>query len=100
VQPGFVGSKAPALGPVPAQRIFPLLDAVLNVAASVSNFDHLRGRQPGIGHDEPDPSEELSSVPLDLGNDSRLLAPCLCLAPHVDQPDLNAALSAVISRGE
>jgi len=91
-QAGLVGCESAATGLVPAQRVLPLFDAVLNIAASIVHFDHLPGRQLGMGHDEPDPREEFSFVPLDLGNHSAVFVPLLCLIPEINQPDLNSAL--------
>ena len=77
---------------VPAQRVLPLFDSILNVPASVVNLDHLPGRKLGIGHDKPDPWEEFSVVPLDFGNHPALSIPSLRLVPEINQPDLNSTL--------
>jgi hypothetical protein len=57
-QPGLVHGEAPPTGLVPAKLILPLFDSVLNIAASVVRLDHFPGKEPGIGHDEPDSWEE------------------------------------------
>ena len=91
-QTGLVSGEATATRFVPTKRVLPLFDAVLNIAASVVHLDHFPGRKLGVGHDEPDPREEFPFVPLDLGDNSTLLLPGLCLVAEVNQPDLNAAL--------
>ena len=68
---------------------FPLFDPVLHVAATVVHLDYLPGRQPGIGHDEPDPWEEFPNVPFDLRYHPMLPVPGLGLVPEINQPDLN-----------
>ena len=91
-QPGLVGGESMATRLVPAQRVLPLFDPVLNVATTVVHLDHLPGRELGIGHDESDPREEFPVVPLDLGDHSAFSVPRLCLIPEINQPDLNPAL--------
>jgi len=81
-----------ATGLVPAQRVLPLFDPVLNIAASVVHLDHLPGRQLGIGHDGPDPREEYPIVPFDLRDNSAFSVQRLCPMPEINQPDLNSTL--------
>src|SRR5271157_28 len=91
-QPGLVGCESMAARLVPTQRVLPLFDPILNVPTTVVHLDHLPGRKLGIGHDEPDPWEELPFVPLDFGNHPALSVPRLCLVREIDQPDLNSTL--------
>jgi len=91
-QAGLVGCESTATRLVPTQRGLPLFDPVLNVAASVVHLNHFPGRQLGIDHDESDPGKEFPFVPLDLGNYPALSIPSLCLAPEINQPDLNPTL--------
>ncbi|HTY22842.1 MAG TPA: hypothetical protein VMC85_06915 [Desulfomonilaceae bacterium] len=88
----LVGSESMATRLVPAQRVLALFDPVFNVPAPIVNLNHLPRREPGIGHNESDPWEEFSIVPLDLGNCPALPVPGLRLAPEINQPNLNPAL--------
>ena len=85
-------SETVATGLIPAERILPLFDPVLNNVASIIYLDHFPGRQLGIGHNEPYPREEFSVVPLNLGDHPTFTLPGLRLAPQIHQPCLNAAL--------
>src|SRR5271157_5399041 len=81
-----------ATGLVPTQGVLSFFDSILNIAATVVNPDYLRGRELGIGHNESDPWEEFPIVPRDLGHNSTLSVPGLCLVPEINESDLNPAL--------
>src|SRR5271157_350733 len=91
-QTGLVGSESMATRLVPAERVLPLFDPVLNVPTTVVHLDHFPGRELRVGYDESDPREEFPIVPLNLGDHSTLLVPGLCPVPEINQPNLNAAL--------
>ena len=57
LQPGLVGLEPLATGLVPPQSVLPFLDPVFHICPAVIDFDHLTGRQPGVGDHKTDPGK-------------------------------------------
>ena len=57
---GLVRIEFVATGLVPTQGILAFLDTILHVRPAVVGFHDLLGRQPGVGHDETHPREQLA----------------------------------------
>ena len=52
---GLIGCESMATRLVPTERVLPLFDLILNLAATVVHLDSLPGWELGIGHNESDP---------------------------------------------
>jgi len=63
-----------------------------NVAPAIVDLDHFGLGQPGVGHDETYPREQLTLMPLDLADHPARLVPALGLVTEISDPDLDAAL--------
>jgi len=98
LQPGLVGLETMATGLVPAQGVLALLDPVLDIAPAIVDLDQLRPVEPGIGHDEANPREQLTLMPFDFADNPAGLAPALGLVVKVDDLDLDAALGRTTNR--
>ena len=77
---------------IPAKSLLALLDPVLNIDPAVIDLDHLGLGQPGVGHDEIGPREQLASMSFDLADHPPRLVPVFGLVAEVDDPDLDAVL--------
>ena len=61
----------------PVNRALSFLDPLLGSAALIVEVNHTAGGPPEICDDEPHTGEELTPVPLDLGDDAAGLRPAL-----------------------
>ena len=57
LQPGFVSLKPVAAGLVPAKRVLPFLDPVLNLASAIIHFDYFEAWKSRVGYDEANPGK-------------------------------------------
>ena len=63
----------------PADGVLACFDPLLRRAATVVELDHVLGPPKEIGDDEPDPREQLTPVPLNLGHHAARALPGFCL---------------------
>jgi hypothetical protein len=98
LQPSLVGLKPLAAGLVPTESILSLLNPVFHIPPAVIDFDHLAGREPGVGDHKTYAGEQLAPVPLNLGHYPARPAPTLGLVVQVNDLDLNAALGRPANR--